>query len=202
MKEKFNSVKNEIAQRAEFNTPSRKTAVGAIAALAVAAAFPSEAKPLNPTNDPVVHINYLLNFRGALSLSTGSETAYQKTDTSLNVYNNGFTECKIDQTDEDNSLKDSKITLRVDKAVNHKWVRDTRFKEKTGVVKADADGHQASGSVSAGYNVLALANQNSKHKMRIACEGEKKYLKSRINLDRKFLQAYAKIEIGNSTTNN
>ena len=197
MKEKFNSVNNEIIQKGDFNIPIRKMALGAMAALAVAAAFPGEAKPLNPSKDPVVHVSYLFNFRGALNSSTSTETPYQKTGTSLNVYNNGFTECKIDQTDEDNSLKDSKITLRVDKAVNHKWVRDTRFKEKTGVVKADADGHQASGSVSAGYNVAALTNQNSKIKMRVACEGDKKYLRSRINLERKFLQAYAEIYIGN-----
>jgi len=197
MKEKCNPVNNGIAQKAESNTPGRKLALGAFAALAVASAYPSDAKPLNSPNDQVVHVEYLFNFRGALNAHTYTETPYQKTDTSINVYNNGFTECEINQTDEDNSLKDSKITLRVDKALNHKWVRDTRFKEKTGVVKADADGHKASGFITAGYNVVALANQNSKNKMRFICEGEKKYLRSRINLNKKFLQAYAKIYIGN-----
>lgn len=92
--------------------------------------------------------------------------------------------------------------MNIDKAEGGKWVRDTRFKTRIADVKADEQGKTASGSIDAYYNVRSLSKENQNNKLRFNCESQYRGISNRIGLQKGFLQAYAKVYIGNKTTNN
>jgi len=192
MKEKFNNITNEAKELINFSHPSRKVILGSVAALAVFATFPNETEAL-PAPDPVIKVNYLFNFRNSVFQSVQSNGAYRTAYSGLNIKNTGLTECDLDVKDVDGKLQEGFLKLRVDKPENHRWVRDTRFKEKQTPIVLNPEKTQASAKVSAGYNNRALADQNQRNRLRIVCESD--YTKNRQYFNKKDLGIVAQIII-------
>lgn len=202
MKDKFNAVKNEIAQKAEsFST--RKLAVGGLSALAIASAMPEKANAVPfDFNDLNVRVQYLFNYRGYLNQVTHTATSEQESSIDMRLYNDGHLTCDLDISKTEGVLQDSKMTMSIDKAERGKWVRDTRFKTRSADVKADENSKNASGSIDTFYNVRSLARENQNNKLRLNCESQYRGINNRILLPKGLLEAYAKVYIGNNTTNN
>ena len=175
-----------------------KTIGGLAVAMATMAIAPSKAESIPTSLKPVISVDYFLDFPGRLGKSISQQSPGKDIENSLNIYNTGYTECNLKATDSNGVLPNNALTLQVDKAVDHKWVRDTRFKQKSVPVSVAEDGSSATGMVYAYYNPRALADQNKKFKIRMNCTSEYKSINNRINFPKKSLGAYAQIIIGNS----
>lgn len=182
-------------ERITSNISSRSVLIGSLSALALSGALPSSARSIEQQSlAPTFHIEYSLDIPRPMVVLSNSATYYKKTSASLTVNKDGYTECKVDAQDELASLKESDMTLRIEKPSNHRWVRDTRFKEKTSKVATNEANNQASGIVAAHYNPRALADQNAQQKMRIVCVSD--YIRTVNSLGKNSLKGLAQITFG------
>jgi len=162
---------------------------------AVASIMPQKTEAL-PARDPVIKVNYLFTFKNSIFQSVQSNGAYRTTYSGLDIKNTGLTECDLDVKDTDGKLQAGFLKLRVDKPENHRWVRDTRFKEKQAPIVLNPEKTQATAKVSAGYNTRALADQNKRNRLRIICESD--YTRNQQIISKKGLNVVAQIIISNS----
>lgn len=199
MKEQFENSQSLETQSQSHSAYTSKILGGLAVAAAALAITPGKAESM-PTRYivPNIRVDYFLDFPGLYGNIIDQNTPYKSINNSLLIKNTGFTECSFNVRDDDGVIQNNTLTLQVDKAVDHKWVRDTRFKQKSAPVSVSEDGTTATGKVSAHYNPRALADQNKNLKIRLNCSSEYKSANNRINFYKKYLGAYARVTIGNS----
>jgi hypothetical protein len=172
-----------------------KVACGILIAGVIMTVTPSQSQALvtPPNFPPSVNIIYFFNFDQPIIQGVESTTPYKNVKSEITVNKDGLITCSLSATTVDSVFESTILNMQIDKPLNHRWVRDTRFKQKSIRLQADPSKQKISGQIQAGYNVLALGDVNSKDKLRINCESD--LINNRINVGKKYFTVIAQITL-------